>query len=44
MKADWGRPFEEPIEVNGRSLATLRETGEYNAALPKRENGATGRR
>ncbi|MBP1092971.1 hypothetical protein [Bradyrhizobium diazoefficiens] len=40
MSKGWGRPFEEPIEVDGRSLATLREAGEYIAALPKREHDA----
>lgn len=38
MLADrsWGRPFEEPIEVDGREpLRTLREAGEYIAGLPK---------
>ncbi|MBP1065331.1 hypothetical protein JOE51_006798 [Bradyrhizobium japonicum] len=40
MIKGWGRPFEEPIEVDGRSLTTLREAGEYIAALPKREHDA----
>jgi hypothetical protein len=31
----WGRPFEDPIEVDGRKLITLRDAGEYIAALPK---------
>ncbi|MCG2665869.1 hypothetical protein ACFPFP_02860 [Bradyrhizobium sp. GCM10023182] len=40
MSKGWGRPFEEPIEVTGRSLATLRDAGEYIAALPKKEHDA----
>ncbi|WP_438744100.1 hypothetical protein [Bradyrhizobium sp. U531] len=36
----WGRPFEEPIEVNGRKLVTLMDAGEYIAALPKKEHSA----
>ena len=31
----WGRPFEDPIEVTGGKLVTLRDAGEYIAALPK---------
>jgi hypothetical protein len=31
----WGRPFEDPIEVDGRKLVTLRDAGKYIAALPK---------
>jgi hypothetical protein len=31
----WGRPFEDPIEVDGRKLVTLRDAGEYIAALRK---------
>ena len=38
---DWGRPCEDPIEINGRRLLTLRDAGEYIAALPKRELDAT---
>jgi hypothetical protein len=34
----WGRPFEESIEVDGRKLVTLRDAGEYIAALPKKEH------
>ena len=30
-----GGPFEDPIEVDGRKLITLRDAGEYIAALPK---------
>lgn len=40
IERGWGRPFEEPIEVDGRSLATLREAGEYIAGLPKKEHDA----
>jgi hypothetical protein len=36
MTGGWGRPFEEPIEVDGRTLATLLDAGEYIAALPKK--------
>jgi hypothetical protein len=36
----WGRPFEDPIEVDGRALVTLRDAGEYIAALPKDEHTA----
>jgi hypothetical protein len=38
MKAGWWRPFEDPIEVDGRKLATLLDAGEYIAALPKKEH------
>jgi hypothetical protein len=38
MTRGWGRPFEEPIEVKGRKLVTLRDAGEYIAALPKKEH------
>jgi hypothetical protein len=31
----WGRPFEDPIKVDGRELVTLRDAGEYIAALPQ---------
>ena len=31
----WGRPFENPIKVDGRKLVTLRDTGRYIAGLPK---------
>ncbi len=37
----WGRPFDEPIEVDGRKLVTLRDAGEYIAALPKKEHAAS---
>jgi len=40
MKAGWGRSFEEPIRIDGRSLGTLREAGEYIAGLPKKEHDA----
>ncbi|MCK1443873.1 hypothetical protein IVB43_15905 [Bradyrhizobium sp. 48] len=40
MTKGWGRPFEEPIEVGGRALATLLDAGEYIAALPKKEHSA----
>jgi hypothetical protein len=36
MSKGWGRPFEDPIEVAGRKLVTLRDAGEYIAALPKK--------
>jgi hypothetical protein len=29
----WGRPFEDPIKVDGRKLVTLRDAGEYIAGL-----------
>lgn len=35
MTKGWGRPFDEPIEIAGRKLVTLRDVGEYIAALPK---------
>ncbi|MET4211476.1 hypothetical protein [Bradyrhizobium sp. LA2.1] len=38
MTKGWGRPFEEPIEVDGRKLATPLNAGEYIAALPKKEH------
>ena len=35
----WRRQFDEPIEVDGRKLVTLRDAGEYIApALPKMEH------
>ncbi len=40
MTKGWGRPFEDPIEVDGRELVTLRDAGEYIAALPKKEHDA----
>jgi hypothetical protein len=40
MTGGWGRPFDEPIEVAGRNLVTLRDAGEYIAALPKKEHAA----
>ncbi|MCK1460655.1 hypothetical protein [Bradyrhizobium sp. 2] len=40
MTKGWGRPFEEPIEVDGHGLVTLRDAGEYIAALPKKEHAA----
>ena len=36
----WGRPLEYPIEADGRMLVTLRDAGEYIAALPKKEHAA----
>jgi hypothetical protein len=33
MTGGWRRPFEEPIEVEGRERMTLRDAGEYIAAL-----------
>ncbi len=36
----WRRPFDEPIEVDGRELVTLRDAGEYITALPKKEHEA----
>jgi hypothetical protein len=36
MSKGWGRPFEDPIEVAGSKLVTLRDAGEYIAALPKK--------
>ena len=36
MTKGWERPFEEPVEVDGRKLVTLRDAGEYIAALPKK--------
>ncbi|MEH2485407.1 hypothetical protein [Bradyrhizobium sp. AZCC 2230] len=41
MTGGWGRPFEEPIVVDGRELVTLRDAGEYIAALPKKEHAAS---
>ncbi|MET4034424.1 hypothetical protein ABIB94_008332 [Bradyrhizobium sp. JR7.2] len=40
MTKGWGRPFEEPIEVDGGKLVTLLDAGEYIAALPKKEHAA----
>ncbi|MET4384507.1 hypothetical protein ABIB73_000242 [Bradyrhizobium sp. F1.4.3] len=40
MNAGSGRPFEGPIEVAGTKLVTLRDAGEYIAALPKKEHDA----
>jgi len=40
MTKGWGRPFEDPIDVPGRKLVTLRDAGEYIAALPKKEHDA----
>ena len=40
MTKRWGRPFEEPIDLPGRKLVTLRDAGEYIARLPKKEHGA----
>ena len=36
--ADWSRRFDEPIILpEGKKLRTLRDAGEYVAALPKKE-------
>jgi len=35
-----GRPFDEPIEVDGRELMTLMDAGEYITAPPKKEHEA----
>jgi hypothetical protein len=40
MTGGWGRPFEVPIELGSRRLITLREAGEYIAALSKKEHKA----
>ncbi|MCP3473231.1 hypothetical protein NLM33_23240 [Bradyrhizobium sp. CCGUVB1N3] len=32
----WGSPFDDRVKVRGRKLVTLREAGEYIAALPKK--------
>lgn len=40
MSKGWARPFEDPINVDGRELVTLRDAGEYIAKLPKKEHGA----
>jgi hypothetical protein len=40
MTGVWGRPFEEPIEAEGRRLVTLLDAGEYITALPKKEDAA----
>ena len=31
---DWGRPFDDPINVPGGELVTLRDAGHYIAKLP----------
>src|SRR5215468_7079014 len=36
----WGQPFEDPIEVGRRKPVTLRDAGEYIAALPKKVHDA----
>jgi hypothetical protein len=33
-----GRPFDDPIDTGSRKLVTLRDVGEYIAALPKKEH------
>ena len=33
MATGWRRPFEDPIEADGRKLVTLRDAGEYIAGL-----------
>jgi hypothetical protein len=36
IMADWSRRFEDPITLpDGRTLSTLRETGDYITSLPK---------
>ncbi|MCK1337307.1 hypothetical protein IVB38_15030 [Bradyrhizobium sp. 38] len=40
MTKGWGRPFQNPIEVDGRRLVTLLDAGEYIMALPKNEHAA----
>jgi hypothetical protein len=40
MSKGWERPFEDPIEVDGRKLVTLRDAGEYIADLPKKQHAA----
>ncbi|MCP3466684.1 hypothetical protein [Bradyrhizobium sp. CCGUVB23] len=36
----WGRPFDDPIEIGGRELVTLRDAGECIAALPPKVHDA----
>jgi hypothetical protein len=36
----WERPFDDPIKVGACELVTLRDAGEYIAALPKKEHDA----
>ena len=36
----WGRPFDDPIRVDGRKLVTLREAATFITKLPKREHDA----
>ena len=37
----WSREFDEPVLLpEGRTLATLRDAGDYIAALPKKEHDA----
>jgi hypothetical protein len=40
MTKGWGRPFDDPIPVDGRKLVTLRDAGEYISGLPKKEHAA----
>jgi hypothetical protein len=40
MTKGCGRPFDEPIQVDGAELATLLDAGEYIAARPKKEHAA----
>jgi hypothetical protein len=35
-----GAAFDDPIQVGGRKLVTLRDAGEYIAGLPKAEHDA----
>jgi hypothetical protein len=34
----WGRRFDEPIQAGKRELVTLRDAGEFIAALPKAQH------
>jgi hypothetical protein len=40
MTTGWGRPFDDPIQVDGSKLVTLRDAGEYIAGLSKKEHAA----
>jgi hypothetical protein len=41
MTKGWGRPFDDPIQVTGRKLVTLRDAGEFIGKLPKKEQDST---
>jgi hypothetical protein len=43
MAKGWGRPFEDPIEVDGSTLVTLRDAGEFIAELSEKEHAALER-